>query len=162
VSARITAVARIERVFHWQSYSDRPTRRRRWLATLFFLLGAIFMFLGLHHWTDPSPRSSWRFVGVALACGVLGVGVELGRDWARWLAGVLGVLVGAFSMWITGWMIADIIRRPDLASALFTGLWILFVPGLSIAAAVYCFLPATRKHFADVREARARARAVAG
>jgi hypothetical protein len=161
VSAPITAAARIERVFHWQTYSDRPTRRRRWLATGFFLLSALSTYIGVDNWTHPVSRSHWRFIGVALACVMLGVGIEQGREWARWFSAALGLLVGALSLWVTGWMIADAIHGPRWDLALVIGVWVLLAPGPSIAAAVYCFLPATRNHFASVREARARARAVA-
>ncbi len=149
-------------MFHLQLASDRATRRRRWLATLFFLLGVLGIFFGAHRWTNPSPGSPWRSFGVALACIGLGVGVELGREWARWSSGILGLAAGAFSMLMTVMMIADVILTPHWDLILIIGIWVPLFPGLSIAVAVYCFLPSTRRHFAEVRQAQGRARAVPG
>ena len=149
---------RIERVNCCRVSSGLAARRRRRLATCFFILGVLFTVLWVQNWTYLSARTTCELLGLALAFTGLGVGVELGREWARWFSGALGLLVGAPSMWFAGWMIAGVIGTQEWGLKLLTGVWVLLVPGLSIAAAVYCFLPTTRKHFADVREARARAR----
>jgi hypothetical protein len=146
-------------VLHCLAAPDRPTKRRWRLATLFFLLSALPLGIWMAVRPDPEPRTYMNYGVPALICIGLGVGIERAQDWARCLSGVLSVLIVVISLYPTMEMISHS-SRPIGGISVLVVLWVLFVPVLWTIVAIYCFLPSTRRHFAEVREARARVRAV--
>jgi hypothetical protein len=137
-----------------------PSARRRWIAFLFFMLGALAIWVGLRRWSTSSFSRSCFAVGIGLGCVGLGVGIELAREWARRACGYLGAIVAAFLVWQTTVnIVMDFVRSPSWSLLPMIGLLILVFPALWTAVAIYCFLPSTRRHFAEVREHGARVRA---
>lgn len=142
----------------------RPSiARRRWLALLLFGLGIVAVWIDVHRWSESSVLRSCLQLGIAVGCFGLGVGIETAREWARKMCGTLGAVLAVYFIWFTVvhvWM--DFVRHPSWGFLPVIVFWTVVFPALWTAVAIYCFLPSTRRHFAEVREAHARARAVPG
>ena len=111
---------------------------------------------------------SWIGASTTVAWFALGVGMWQARDWARWMAVVVGftlygvlLFLAVVGIQIVHRTTSDNPLRPIAWHTMtLVGAAVILSPLVGLA--IYGLLPQTRKHFADVRRARLRARPVTG
>jgi hypothetical protein len=130
------------------------------VATFYFVSAAILLILetGMKVRDGFSMRGAFAVYGLALACAILGVGIELAREWARIGSGVLGVVLASLAL-VLGVLIT-LANRWDSGMILALVIWAVMLFAPWVVVAIYSFLPSTKVHFAEVRNAKDRARAV--
>jgi hypothetical protein len=135
--------------------------RRRDIA-LVLLIAAAGSIWSWFHPTSVLPGSHpWFGISMTVVLIALSVGMWRASEWARWGCGLLSILssVRLLLMFLSLVLKADVRGTSSGTTAL---IMVLFFSLFWAAVAFYCLRPTTGKLFAQIREARARARAVPG
>jgi hypothetical protein len=138
---------------------------RKCLAAV-FLLSAATRIVGLCLYGGPRWEAWWVSLTLAIALGTVSAGVWWAREWGRWSCVILGVALWAEHLTASAYGMLSSMRYglrespSEMAISWSVGVAITAIP--LVALMVYGVLPSTRNHFAEARDAIARARAVPG
>jgi hypothetical protein len=133
--------------------------RRRDLALLFLLFAVGGTWFSLRPPDALAGVPLWRGLALPAVFLVLGVGIWRASEWARWAAGILSIVeAGACLVSVVFYLSrhGDLASGPLLAALVMAFFFVLFFGSI----AVYLLRPTTGKLFAQIREARTRARAM--
>jgi len=135
--------------------------RRRDIALVLLIAAAGSIWSWFHPSSVLPSSPSWLGISFTVVLITLSAGMWRAREWARWGCGIMSILGSARLLL----MFLPLVLKTDVrgtSSGTTALIMVLFFSLFWAAVAFYCLRPTTGKLFAQIREARARARAVPG
>ena|SRR5258706_8980977 len=134
--------------------------RRRDIALVLLLAAAGLIWSWSHPSSVLSGSPPWLGISLTVVLIALSVGMWRASEWARWGCGLLSILSSVRLLLILPNALTTDVRGTSSGTTVL--IVTLFFALFWAAIAFYCLRPTTGKLFAQIRAARARARAVPG